>query len=148
MEVREGACRFGLWWVHVAWAGDSVFRVRFSDRGEEGPVPLPLRTYLNGATHDLSALGTPATTDGEPFARIYRLVSEIPYGETATYGGIAARAGTSPRAVGLAMRRNPVPLVIPCHRVVAKDGIGGYSAGVEIKEALLALERRKKSSFV
>ena len=68
---------------------------------------------------------------------------EIPYGSTVTYGEIAREVGTSPRAVGQAMARNPTPLVIPCHRVVAADGIGGFSPSVEIKEALLAMEKAK-----
>jgi methylated-DNA-[protein]-cysteine S-methyltransferase len=144
MALTEGACRFALWWVHVSWTGETVIRVRFSNRGEEGAVPRPVRAYLHGAGRDLSALKTPATAEGEPFYAIYRAVREIPYGSTATYGEIAAQTGTSPRAVGLAMRRNPTPLVIPCHRVVAQDGIGGFTPGVEIKEALLAMERRKK----
>lgn len=144
MALREGACRFGLWWVHVTWSEDTVYRVRFSERGDEGDVPRAIRSYLHGRATDLSGLTTPATAEGEPFWRIYRTVREIPHGSVATYGEVAARTGTSPRSVGLAMRRNPTPLVIPCHRVVAKDGIGGFSPGVEIKEALLAMERRKK----
>lgn len=67
-------------------------------------------------------------------------VSEIKYGKVATYAEIAEELNSSPRAVGQALRRNPVAVIIPCHRVVAKDGIGGYSAGVEIKRALLRLE--------
>ena len=51
-------------------------------------------------------------------------------------------AGTTPRVVGQAMARNPTPLVIPCHRVVAADGIGGFSPSVEIKEELLAMEKK------
>jgi methylated-DNA-[protein]-cysteine S-methyltransferase len=59
-----------------------------------------------------------------------------------TYGEIARLAGTGPRVVGQAMARNPTPLVIPCHRVVAAKGIGGFSPSIEIKEALLALEKK------
>ncbi len=69
----------------------------------------------------------------------------IPYGETKTYGEIAKKLKTSPRAVGNACRRNPVPIVIPCHRVVASKGLGGYSGATEgethdIKRHLLKLE--------
>jgi methylated-DNA-[protein]-cysteine S-methyltransferase len=69
----------------------------------------------------------------------------IPYGETKTYGEIAKKLKTSPRAVGNACRRNPVPIVIPCHRVVASKGLGGYSGATEgetqdIKRQLLKLE--------
>lgn len=69
----------------------------------------------------------------------------IPYGETKTYGEIAKKLKTSPRAVGNACRRNPIPIVIPCHRVVASKGLGGYSGAIEgetqdIKRNLLKLE--------
>jgi methylated-DNA-[protein]-cysteine S-methyltransferase len=70
-------------------------------------------------------------------------MAAIPYGETRTYGDLAADLDTSPVAVGGACGRNPVPLVVPCHRVVGHDGLGGFSAegGVDLKRALLAHER-------
>ncbi|KQC03286.1 MAG: cysteine methyltransferase [Methanoculleus sp. SDB] len=143
MALVEGACRFGLWWVHVAWSGSVIHRVRFAASDREGPVPEPLRRYLRGRGTDLSMLSTPATDDGAPYAAIYRAVRTVPYGSTATYGEIARAAGTHPRVVGMAMKRNPVPLVIPCHRIVAAGGIGGFSSGIALKEALLAMEREK-----
>jgi methylated-DNA-[protein]-cysteine S-methyltransferase len=76
------------------------------------------------------------------YNRIYRAVRDVPYGKTATYGEIAVKVSTSPRVVGQAMARNPTPLVIPCHRIVAAHGIGGFSPSVEIKEALLAMEKK------
>jgi len=71
-------------------------------------------------------------------------MAAIPYGETRTYGELAADLDTAPVAVGQACGRNPVPVVVPCHRVVGADSLGGYSAegGVELKSRLLALERR------
>ena len=77
--------------------------------------------------------------------------AEVPYGETATYGEVAELAGRpgAARAVGTAMSRNPVPLFVPCHRVVAANGIGGYGGGaqgVALKRALLDLERRGRPS--
>lgn len=64
-----------------------------------------------------------------------------PYGTTVTYGELGARGGVEdPRDVGVMMARNPLPLVIPCHRVVASDGLGGYGGGIEIKQRLLELE--------
>ncbi len=73
-------------------------------------------------------------------ARVLEEVKKIPYGSVATYGEIAEKLGTSARAVGQALKRNPIPVIIPCHRVVARSGLGGYSAGVEIKRWLLELE--------
>lgn len=66
----------------------------------------------------------------------------IPYGETRTYGELAAELDTAPVAVGSACGKNPVPLVVPCHRVVGVDSLGGYSAGdgVPFKERLLEFE--------
>ena len=68
---------------------------------------------------------------------------DIPYGETRTYGDLAERLDTAPVAVGQACGRNPVPLVVPCHRVVGAADVGGYSAGSgpALKRALLRLER-------
>ena len=93
---------------------------------------------------DLTGLATIACEGDAISARIYRAVREVPYGSTATYGQIAALVGTSPRAVGRAMAHNPTPLVVPCHRIVAAKGIGGFSPALEIKELLLALEQKGK----
>jgi methylated-DNA-[protein]-cysteine S-methyltransferase len=71
------------------------------------------------------------------------LAAEVPWGETVTYGELADLAGRprAARAVGSAMRNNPIPFVIPCHRVVGVDGLGSFgSLGLEYKRRLLALE--------
>jgi methylated-DNA-[protein]-cysteine S-methyltransferase len=77
-------------------------------------------------------------------------MSAVPYGETRTYGELAAEVNTSPVAVGQACGHNPVPLVIPCHRVVGADSLGGFSAGGdrarELKETLLDHERQSSQS--
>jgi len=69
-------------------------------------------------------------------------VQAIPYGKTRTYGEIASALGNprSARAVGAANRSNPIPIIIPCHRVVAADGLGGYGGGLELKRRLLRME--------
>lgn len=144
MAIRWGACRFGLWWVHVGWNDDTVYRVRFQQGGKDGAVPPLLRHYLGGRHVDLTGLTSAATAEDSPFCTVYRAVREIPYGKTATYGEIARIADTSPRLVGVAMRRNPTPLVVPCHRVVAQRGIGGFTPDVEIKMALLRMEQKNK----
>lgn len=142
MEVLNGSCRLGLWHVHVSWSGDEIHRVRFATTGIPGPVPEPIRRFCAGHAVDLRAFRSTAIHDGTVYARIYGAVRDIPYGKTATYGDIALIAGTAPRVVGQAMARNITPLVIPCHRVVAADGIGGFSPALEIKEALLAMEKK------
>jgi len=68
----------------------------------------------------------------------------IPYGKTSTYVELARRIGRdgAARAVGQALSKNPYPIVIPCHRVVARSGIGGYSGGARLKKKLLEMEAR------
>jgi len=141
MAVTSGAHPFGLWVVTVSWQGNEVYRVHFGRTGPRGPVHPLIRRYLTGQEVDLSGLRSPADEGGGVSASIYRAVRKIGYGETATYGEISEAVGTSPRAVGQAMARNPTPLVIPCHRVVSKRGIGGFTPSPEIKRDLLAMER-------
>jgi len=142
MEMNSGSCRLGLWYVHVYWSGSTVYRVRFATTGIPGDVPDAIRQFCAGRPVDLLVFDTPALHGDEVYKGIYRKVRKVPYGRTVTYGGIAEEIGTSPRVVGQAMARNATPLVIPCHRVVAADGIGGFSPSVEIKEALLAMEQK------
>jgi len=142
MEVIGGSCRLGLWYVHVWWNDTSVHQVRFAKTGISGGVPDLIRRYCAGQLVNLTGLTSSAILEDTVYSRIYRAVRQVPYGSTLTYGEVAARVGTSPRVVGQAMARNPVPLVIPCHRIIAADGIGGFSSPVEIKEALLAMEKK------
>ena len=142
METMSGSCRLGLWYVHVHWSGETVHRIRFATTGIAGDVPPLVRQFCAGRPIDLRTLGSIAIQGDTPYSRIYQAVQEIPYGKTATYGEIAQKVGTAPRVVGQAMARNPTPLVIPCHRVVAASGIGGFSPSVEIKELLLAMEKK------
>jgi methylated-DNA-[protein]-cysteine S-methyltransferase len=145
MAIIGGSCRFGLWYVHVWWDGDVVHRVRFAETGIPGAVPAPILQYCAGRAVDLSRMDSIALESDSLFSRIYRSVRDVPYGATATYGAIAAITGTAPRVVGRAMAHNPTPLVIPCHRIVAARGIGGFTPSVEIKEALLAMEKKGKN---
>ena len=75
--------------------------------------------------------------------KVWNSLKEIPFGETRTYKWVAEKVGnlSAARAVGRALSKNPVPIIIPCHRVIESDGsIGGYSAGVDIKRRLLDME--------
>jgi methylated-DNA-[protein]-cysteine S-methyltransferase len=79
--------------------------------------------------------------------RVWRALSRIPPGEVRSYGDLAGRLKSSPRAVGGACRRNPIPIVVPCHRVVSASGLGGFmgrrsGSALDIKRWLLAHERR------
>lgn len=142
MAVNSGSCRFGLWFVRVEWDGNTVHRVRFATTGIPGDVPDAIRQFCAGRVVSLSPFDAATLHGDDAYPRIYRSVREIPYGKTATYGDIAWACGTHPRVVGQAMARNPVPLVVPCHRVVAADGIGGFSPDIAIKEELLAMEKK------
>ena len=83
--------------------------------------------------------------EGAPFEReVWRALEEIPYGETVSYGEIARRVGqpSAARAVGTANGRNPIAVIVPCHRVIGADGsLTGYGGGLERKRLLLELER-------
>jgi methylated-DNA-[protein]-cysteine S-methyltransferase len=141
MAIIGGSCRFGLWFIHVWWNENTVYQVRFAKTALPGPVPPLLQRFSMGHQVDLSTLNTVAIEPDTLSSRIYSLVRDVPYGSTATYGEIAQKAGTVPRVVGQAMARNPTPLVVPCHRIVGAHGIGGFSPSVEIKEALLSMEK-------
>ncbi|HUX03995.1 MAG TPA: methylated-DNA--[protein]-cysteine S-methyltransferase [Acidimicrobiales bacterium] len=85
----------------------------------------------------------PTKLEGTEFQReVWAELSRIAYGKTITYGELARRVGRPQgfRAVGQANGRNPLPIVVPCHRVVASNGLGGYAGGLPMKRALLELE--------
>ena len=92
----------------------------------------------------LTRFDLPLAARGTDFQkRVWAAMCEIPYGETATYGGLAMALGSGPRAVGMACGRNPIPIVVPCHRVLASGGReGGFSGGrgLPTKRQLLAIE--------
>ena len=102
-----------------------------------------LKAYFNG-----SKVAFPDKLDlsgATPFQlKVWEITRLIPYGETRSYHWVAEQIGqpAAARAVGQALAKNPLPIIIPCHRVVASDGkLGGYSGGLEIKRSLIHLER-------
>ncbi len=100
-----------------------------------------LREYFSGSR---AAFDLPLAPEGTGFQkRVWKALLEIPYGETRTYGQIAAAVGNPKggRAVGMANHNNPIPIVIPCHRVIGANGaLTGYGGGLDIKRKLLELE--------
>ena len=99
-----------------------------------------LRAYFAGKRKRFNLPIAPAFA----FNRMVRLaLQRIPFGQTRTYGEVAVACGNpgATRAVGNACGSNPVPVIVPCHRVVAANGLGGFSSGIEIKKRLLTLER-------
>lgn len=112
------------------------------DSGVLQEAALQLSEYFSGRR---KAFSLPLAPKGTGFQKIvWRALTGIPYGETRTYAQLAAGISNprACRAVGGANGRNPIPVIIPCHRVVAANGLGGFSAGREKKIFLLALEEK------
>jgi methylated-DNA-[protein]-cysteine S-methyltransferase len=101
-----------------------------------------LRAYCAGELRDFDLPLEPRGTAWQQ--AVWQALTDIPYGRTASYGEIAARVGNprASRAVGMANNRNPIALIIPCHRVIGTSGsLVGYGGGLELKESLLSHER-------
>ena len=117
-----------------------------SGEGQEREIPVLtqakgwLERYFAGEQPDPAVL--PLAPKGTAFQqRVWKELRTIPYGHTISYGALAARLGSSARAVGSAVGRNPLSILIPCHRVISADGsLCGYAGGLSAKEALLRLE--------
>jgi methylated-DNA-[protein]-cysteine S-methyltransferase len=118
-------------------------RTAFGPRSDEGfqEVARQLDEYFKG---DRDEFDLPLTVRGSEFDRqVWDLIGSVPYGETTTYGDLAHSlgAGTDPRDVGAAVGRNPVCIIIPCHRVIGATGrLTGYAGGLDRKRILLEIE--------
>jgi methylated-DNA-[protein]-cysteine S-methyltransferase len=138
--VREGASLTGLYFPRH-WPRPD--RATFGDRTDEGfeEAARQVAEFLAG---DRTAFDLPLEPRGSDFdRRVWGLVAAVPYGETSTYGALARSmgAGTEARDVGAAVGRNPLCIIIPCHRVVGANGqLTGYAGGLSRKRALLELE--------
>jgi methylated-DNA-[protein]-cysteine S-methyltransferase len=130
--------------VERSGSGQRVLRIYFSRESpaETSELAERIAAYLErGAPRPAAELDLSACT---PFQkRVYAAVQKIRRGETMTYGEVAARAGCpkGARAVGRAMAENPFLILVPCHRVVARKGPGGFAWGLEIKEKMQKLEK-------
>src|SRR5947207_7568176 len=154
-----------LGFAGIAWNGRGITRLRLPDpdraaaarqfKGKTESQPPPhvmavveqARNYFSGERIDFTPITLDLAGIGPLRRAIYDALRKVGFGETVTYGELAKRAGVNaPQAaqdVGVAMARNPVPLIIPCHRVLAAGGkLGGFSAAgcTETKERMLALE--------
>ena len=101
------------------------------------------RQLAEFAAGERMSFSVPLSLSGTPFQKqVWRDIAAIPFGETRSYGELAARLGAFPRAVGTATGRNPISLIVACHRVVGASGaLTGYAGGLERKQRLLELER-------
>jgi len=151
--------------IGIAWRGDAITRLLLPQKdvaamarkleafGANPTEPSPfvssiidmVRRYANGEPIEFSNVEVSAGDVGDMRAAIYAVLRTVPHGQTLTYGDLAKLAGYPgmAREIGEAMGKNPVPLIVPCHRVVAAGGrIGGFSApgGSATKEKMLRLE--------
>ena len=138
--VADGDALTGLW-----FDGQANFGETLSEPYEEGPLPvfakatLWLDAYFEGRNPGFTP---PLHLRGTTFRRkVWKALMDIPFGQKLTYGELAQRLNSSPRAVGGALAHNPVSLIVPCHRVMGTSGkLTGYAGGVERKRKLLELE--------
>lgn len=142
--------------VWVAWSDEGLVSVGFEDQPKgaqlddawEYDATLQcaaidqLTAYFAGTLREFTVPLAPKGTDFQK--RVWRELAKIDYGATATYGSIAKKLGkpTASRAVGAANGKNPIAIVLPCHRVIGQSGkLTGYAGGVDKKEKLLRFER-------
>lgn len=137
----------------------ALVEVRFSTRPDETPVPEKTNAVLELAARELDEyfrgerreFTTPLAPEGTDFQRAaWKALTTIPYGETRSYGEQAARIGRpkAVRAIGAANGRNPLPIFLPCHRVIGANGsLTGFGGGLDKKEWLLRLEQGAVSLF-
>ena len=149
-------------WNAVEWSGSGLTSLRFwlpdiseAARGarsvslESAPSFIRnatrlLERYFDGARIDFGVLPVDMSGGSNFQIAVWTAAREIPFGNTVSYGDAARMAGSpgAARATGSALGANPVPIIVPCHRVIRSDGsIGGFSIGVDIKTKLLDLER-------
>ena len=136
--------------LRIGYQDGYITNIRFAKNPDALHSPCPLSDlaagqileYLNGKRRSFDFPVAPSGTEFQQ--TVWKELARIPYGEVRTYGQIASSLGKpgAARAVGLACNRNPLWIVIPCHRVVGKDGsLTGYAGGLSLKESLLAIER-------
>ena len=152
-EVRlrsDGKSLTGLWFVGQVNDAKDIDDIEIKN---DLPIFLQVESWLERYfSGKQTSITIPLQPKGTSFQqRVWQILQEIPYGETMTYGEIAQRiakekgvANYSAQAVGQAVGKNPISILIPCHRVLGKDGaLTGYAGGIHRKEELLRIERGK-----
>jgi methylated-DNA-[protein]-cysteine S-methyltransferase len=136
----------------ILWENEDPKRVRLTPLEEKKNHPVLLETerqlkeYFEGKRVSFSVNLDPVGTKFQ--TKVWRALSEIPFGETRSYGEVAKRIGhaNALRAVGAATGRNPISIIVPCHRVIGASGeLTGFAGGLETKELLLTLEAGKNT---
>lgn len=157
-DVAHGEFHSSLGWIGLEVTGDSLTRIEFlgtQNSLKQNPFSGLLKetqkqilAYLAGK---LKKFSLPIHLEGTTFQQeVWQQMAQIPYGELVSYGELAQKIGRpqASRAVGGAANKNPVPLVIPCHRVVGKSGLlVGFAPGLSYKTELLRLEGHQTNGF-
>ncbi|MDD4124150.1 MAG: methylated-DNA--[protein]-cysteine S-methyltransferase [Eubacteriales bacterium] len=147
--IRSFASPVGM--LQILSDGENITEVRFSDKAVNAvndAIPSLLEAEKQIQEYFIGTRKTftvPVKTEGTNFQKaVWKAMSEISYGDKITYKGLASAAGhpKACRAVGNACGANPIPIIIPCHRVISATGEGGFSGGINIKRFLLELEKR------
>jgi methylated-DNA-[protein]-cysteine S-methyltransferase len=135
----DGHVVTGLYFPHHWTKPD---RTTFGER-DDTAFPEAVRQLKEYFAGQRTEFDVPARAEGDQFQRdVWAAIDRIPYGETATYGDLAKAVGGLPHEVGAAVGRNPLSILVACHRVIGKNGkLTGYAGGLKRKEYLLELER-------
>lgn len=137
--------------ITVESSGEAITKIKLGSYGTDTPDALileafrQLNEYFDGKRKSFELPLKPAGTEFQQ--RVWSALCDIPYGQTRSYGDIAKATGNEKacRAVGMANNKNPVAIVIPCHRVIGSGGaLTGYAAGLKVKKYLLELENNNK----
>jgi methylated-DNA-[protein]-cysteine S-methyltransferase len=140
--------------LHVGTPGHEPDAAAFGAPGDSTAEPFAvaatqLTAYFAG---ELTSFDLPLAPAGTPFQRqVWAALRSVPYGQAVTYGQLAFRLGRpgASRAVGLANARNPIFIMVPCHRLIGADGrLRGYGSGIARKQFLLDLERQRTASLL
>jgi methylated-DNA-[protein]-cysteine S-methyltransferase len=163
LMIAYGIYRSSLGIGVAAWNEAGVLRIAFPGGAKEDYIERLQREFgeLHEGQHlilteleayfrgELRQFQSKPFLPGTSFQRdVWRALVDIPYGETRTYGELAAliKKPKAARAVGSACGKNPVPILVPCHRVVAGEGLGGFGGGLELKRWLLSLEASHRNN--
>ena len=143
-------------WLKIKTDNSSLIAVSFSDKEGKSTEHTPavmqetirqLNEYFEGTRKSFEINLAPAGTDFQ--RKIWKLVEQVPFGETTSYLDIAISSGSekNTRAVGLANGKNPIPVIVPCHRIIGTNGkLTGYAGGLERKRWLLLHEQKHSKS--
>lgn len=141
-------CQTTLATFTIVEENEQIIGIQFGNQAiSEESTPLLLEAkkqieeYIDGKRNTFSL---PYHYQGSPFQnQVWKVIESIPYGQTLTYQEIAKKMGKPKayRAVGNALNKNPLPILVPCHRVVGSNHLGGYAGSYELKIALLTLEK-------